>query len=115
MEYTLSLDAYKTMILHSAKYPNLPVSGFLIGSKFDAKIDSSIPFSHHPLIPSPTLKAALEQVTIYLKAKNKFIVGIYFGNDVNCDDQVHPAIDLLARKIDLELGGDSVLIRVFLD
>jgi hypothetical protein len=32
----------------------------------------NLPF--HLLIPNPMLQAALEQVTIYLKAENKFIV-----------------------------------------
>jgi hypothetical protein len=105
-------EAYTKLILHSAKYPNLPVQGILIGSALNSKITDAIPLFHQPLLTTPSLQMALEMISLSIKNSKKFIVGLYFGNDSVSDESIPSIVELLADKIDLELGGDAILIKL---
>jgi hypothetical protein len=114
MAYILSTQAYAIIMLHGAKYPSEAVSGVLLGSKQERKITRAVPLVHSILLPSPPVQIALEQIEVYAKQKKLEIVGLYFGNQVNVDVLIHPATELIANKIEENVGGGSVIVRVFL-
>ena len=99
------------MILHGAKYPTCAVAGVLIGQK--DQILEAIPLVHSLLLPTPMIQIALNQVEIYATKKGLKMVGVYFGNEANVDVLIHSGVELIANQIQQKVGGEAVIVRVF--
>jgi hypothetical protein len=113
MAYQITFKAYSKLWLHGAKYSTSAIGGILIGSKNDRKVTDVIPLVHSILLPTPSIQAALEQIQLYCKSKGLAVLGLYVGNEANVDISLHPAVELFANQIDQDLGGGSLIIRVF--
>jgi hypothetical protein len=109
MTFLVTKKAHAKMLQHSAKYPTLDISGIMIGSKLDKIIVDCVPLQHSPLIPTALVQAALSQCSAHFQGD---IVGIYHANASTVDKSLHPGVEVVATKIDKELGGGSLMVRI---
>ena len=106
--------AYCKLMMHAAKYPLETVCGVLIATNHTNSIIDVIPISHNPLIQSPMLSVALDQIEIHLTSGegcNK-MAGIYFANRVTKNHDVpHQVLDI-ANHMDAKISEDVFILRV---
>ena len=105
----ISPPAYAKLMMHLARHPHCPVSGFLLGTKEgedDVNVHDVVPLFH-----THTLGPMLEVSTQLVDQQERHIVGYYHVNE-RVDDRGVPIVaEKVASAIDAKYPG-SILLQV---
>ncbi|KAG4098251.1 UPF0172-domain-containing protein [Neocallimastix lanati (nom. inval.)] len=117
MEYHISKEAYLKIFAHCIKYPVNQVTGILVGKKTQGSpskvnVISAIPITHESILLSHNIEIALRQIDIYCKKNTLQIVGCYHANELVENLEIPELINLIARNIDTNLSGNSLLLMI---
>lgn len=117
MECKISTEAYLKIFSHCIKYPVNQVTGILVGKVTEgtpSKINviNAIPVTHESILLSHNIEIALRQIDIYCKNNTLQIVGCYHANELVDNDEIPEIINLVAKTIDTNLNGRSLLLMI---
>ncbi|KAL7637213.1 UNVERIFIED_CONTAM: hypothetical protein RMT77_011925 [Armadillidium vulgare] len=115
-DITISCNALAKILLHTAKYPHLAVSGVLLSTskKNDTSetfILDAIPLFHGQLGLAPMLEVALTQIERVFKSEGLTIAGYYQANELLKDYMPDFVAMKIAEKI-AENNNEACLIMV---